>query len=1412
MSNEIDNRTVQMDFENKKFESGVEESLKSIEDLKKGLDFTGSAKGLDEINTSAKGINLDGISAGVNALKERFSLMGIVGITIIQRLTNAVLDLAKGFIDVAVGAEAIRGGFAEYEAGIKSFQTILANTKSSGETIETVTDALLKLNEYANKTTYSFGDMNDAIGKFTAQGVKLDESLVGIKGIYNLVSLTGGTSEKASRAIYTLAQGIASGTIRLRQWESLVAAGVAGPDFQEQIKATARVHGIAVDKMIEEEGSFRDSISKGWITKEVLLETLAKYTGDLNKEALIAMGYTEEQAIEMEALGKAALDASTRVKTVTQLIGLLKSNMVTSWAESFRIIVGNLDEASELWTKIGDILGNVFATTADARNELLQTWKDLGGRKVLLDSLFRILDELPNLVKPIGDAFREIFPPVTAQKLYEITVNIGNLLDKFKIGADSADKIRRVFKGFFALLDIGRMLFLAIAKAAFGFSDSLKPVGEFLSDVVLSISDYIVNLRDGIQRTDGFTTAIGKFVDFIRPGVDKVKGFFGGIVEGIKAFKNVDTSGIPAFLDKLSIRFEPLRKLFGIFGKALLLIGSILEKVAPILFRLGSLAGEAISGFIDRATKALSDFDPDSVLRTLNVGFFGALLVTLKNFIKNGPSLFVDIRFMLSNLGTTLAVWQTQLKAETLIKIATAIAILALSLLGLSFVDPKRLASATAAISAMFVELSVAMRSLSTVKSGFGLAGVTAAMIGLATALLIMSGAIAILGTLDTDQLTRATIALTVIMALMQKTAIGLAKAGPGVVSSAGGVAIFAVGLLIITKAIEKLGNMNTGVLIQGLLGLSGLLVVLGTFLKLAGGSQSMILASTGILILSVALLALTGVITILGNMPMNKIMQSLLTIAIALGVVGAAMNVMPPNMLITSAALLVVSAALVVLSEALKSLGGMTWDEVSISLVTLAASLTILGIAMSAMSGMILGAGALLIAAAALAILAVSLKLIGSMSLEEIGLALLAIAGVLTVLGVAASILTPLLPSLAGLALVLLLIGVAMLAAGAGMLAFGVGLSVLGTSAGIAGAGLVVLITSMVSLLPMIAQQLGRALIALVTTVADGAPLLLEAIITLLMMIVDALIEIIPKVVDGILLLVTELLTSLAASLPDIVQAGYDILIAILEGISNNIEDVVIIAIDIIKTFITIFGQELPALIDAGQNMMIDFIDGLADAMEKNIPRMMESVRHLGLAIIKGIVTGIAEGQGQVGAAIWDLGKSIISTFSQAIDSNSPSEEFKDQAGYITGGLVVGIKKYAGSVYSAARNLAEETITQFSSVLSKISDTIESEGDLNPTIRPVMDLSNIVAGSSEMGDIVSGTNLNVSATAKRTQGISTSTGESAQQSVNDSGDTKQSVIHFEQNNYSPKELSRVDIYRQTKNQLFQAKELVGAK
>lgn len=376
-SKEIEERVVSMRFDNEQFEKGTKQTINTLGKLKQSLDFTGAVKGFKNIASETNIVkkNVDVLSSGVASIKNEFDSLQVVGATALVRLTNAAITAGKNITN-ALTLDPVRTGFSEYEEKMGSIQTILTNTASKGTTLDEVVKTLDELNTYADKTIYNFAQMTKNIGTFTAAGLDLQTSANSIQGIANLAAASGSTSQQASTAMYQLSQALSAGSLKLQDWNSVVNAGMGGQLFQNALKETAKEFGVDVESIIKKEGSFRESLSKGWITADILSTTLRKFTRTGAKEYAESMQkngkYTEEQTKKLEEQALMMENAATEVKTFTQLWDTLKETAQSGWGKTWEIIIGDYDQAKKTFTEINNIVSPMIEKVSDSINNLLE--------------------------------------------------------------------------------------------------------------------------------------------------------------------------------------------------------------------------------------------------------------------------------------------------------------------------------------------------------------------------------------------------------------------------------------------------------------------------------------------------------------------------------------------------------------------------------------------------------------------------------------------------------------------------------------------------------------------------------------------------------------------------------------------------------------------------------------------------------------------------------------------------------------------------------------------------------------------------------------------------------------------------------------------------------------------------------
>ena len=359
MSKTVDERVVSMQFDNKNFESNVKTTMSTLDKLKKSLNLEKSAKGLENINAAAKNCNLSPMANAVESVKSKFSALEVMGITALANITNSAVNYGKRLIS-AFTVDPIRTGFNEFELKMGSIQTIMAST---GESLDTVNKYLNELNEYSDKTIYSFSDMTSNIGKFTNAGVKLEDAVLAIKGVSNEAAISGANANEASRAMYNFAQALSAGYVKLIDWKSIENANMATVGFKQELINTAVELKVLTETtdgyktsagtVITPTKNFNESLQDQWMTTDVLIGTLKKY------------------ATETTDIGKKAFAAAQDVKTFSMMMDTLKEAAQSGWAATWELIVGDFEQGKALWTKVSKVFGDIIDKSADARNKLI---------------------------------------------------------------------------------------------------------------------------------------------------------------------------------------------------------------------------------------------------------------------------------------------------------------------------------------------------------------------------------------------------------------------------------------------------------------------------------------------------------------------------------------------------------------------------------------------------------------------------------------------------------------------------------------------------------------------------------------------------------------------------------------------------------------------------------------------------------------------------------------------------------------------------------------------------------------------------------------------------------------------------------------------------------------------------------
>ena len=1135
MSTTVDQRVVEMRFDNKQFESNVSTTMSTLSKLKQSLNLKGAVQGLEEVNNVSKRCDLSVLSNAIETVKYKFSALQVMGITALANITNSAVNAGKRIVE-ALTIDPIKTGLQEYETQINSVQTILANTQSKGTTLEQVNAALDELNTYADKTIYNFTEMTRNIGTFTAAGIDLKTSTTAIQGIANLAAVSGSTSQQASVAMYQLSQALAAGTVKLMDWNSVVNAGMGGQVFQEALKKTARAHGVAVDEMIKKNGSFRESLQEGWITSEILTETLGKMTKSGAAEylsKLTGVSYTQieaaqelaaankgssdsykelveqlastgkitaEEALEILQLADTAEDAATKVKTFTQLWDTLKEAAQSGWTQSWELIIGDFEEAKDLLTEISDSVSAIIGSSADSRNALLMSglstgWKQLlnegvsdselfketvigvakdhgisidemiknsgtfektlregwitsdilaesissmtekmqgfsdeelrnhgytaaqvasmvklneavqngtidleeyakkmaiaSGRENIIQGFRNVASTVASIVKTMTEGFREIIPPMTGERLYNLTVRFKEFTEKLKLSDEAIANLKSTFRGLGAVVHIISSAISSVFKIIMGLLPGVSSLGGGILSMTGSFGEWLVKLDEAITKSGFFNAAAENILSFLK-----------SIGSGFKSA----LSGLSGFGDTLSAIGGKIKNVLTEIWEAFKTVfGYITENIS-----IGDIfAGLVGTGAIVALKKLSSVFE--TVKGVFGGGIMGLIFGKGDGSSEKPEGMLDKIRGILDGVRDSLQAFTTGIKVSSLVSIAIAIGILSASLRAIAGLEVQDVVKGLAAMAGMFTMLYIAFESISKTLATYNPVGIVKtgiALVLIASAIKVLSDAMVKMSDLNFPEIVKGLIGIGGAMIVLSAS---LKIIGETRIPLSTSVAILALAgsCKILVDAVGKFGEMSWGTITHGLVAMGGALAELTAVISVMGkvGGFKSLAGSVSLLITIQSLGELANSLKKFGEMSWSVIKHGLVGMGGALGevasITGALGYLAGAKSLLGAGSIFITVQSLGDLADAFKKFGEMSWDAIQRGIVGLGYALgevaSITG-ALGYLTGFsgILGSGAIFITVQSLGDLADAFKKFADISWDGIQRGLVGLGGAL--------------------------------------------------------------------------------------------------------------------------------------------------------------------------------------------------------------------------------------------------------------------------------------------------------------------------------------------------------------------------------------------------------------------------------
>lgn len=1220
-SRPIDEKIVVMKLDNSDFKrkatetTGIFGKLKSVFSKSGDTNLKNVTKDLANIEKAANRVDMGALSKSVDVISNRFSTLGVIATTTLTNITNKAVNAATA-LQHSLTTQQITDGFREYETKIGSIGTVLSNTEWAGTTLDDVKSALGELNDYADNTVYSFGQMTENIGRFTAAGVTLEDSTVAIKGLSNLAAASGSNVHQLNTAMYQMSQSMASGTMNLMDWNSLVNAGMGGKKTQDALLETARAMGKNVDMS---EG-FRNSISKGWLTSEVFLETMKKFGAD-----------------------ESMTEAATAVRTLTGMLDSLKEGIGSGWAETWELIFGDYEQATRFWTAMSDALSGFFKKGTDKRNNFIKYMIDSGAIEKFGELIRNVGTPIVQVFKTIGEAFKTVFPPGPPTGLVNLIKSLADMTSGFKMSTASLENFKTIFQGMFSVVSIVVEVIKILASAVLGLIPSFGGAGGGVLDLVAKFAQLPIKISEYLKS--------GNLAEKITEKLKSVFSGFGSVLSGIgSAFSNTasfigqsmsilskgDFTGGAMEEDSNIVNFIfSIREAFaGLFEAiASINISEIGAKINGFFEGIGSGATwivdkiKAVIEFVKSIPSLIGD-NQGTILAGGGIAATAAIVWKIYESFKKVTGVVDDARNMfkgvtdviegasdvLEGANKALGAFTLGLHVKSLLTISIAVGILAASMFLLATLDGKQIAYSLGAVTGALVALVGALAIISKKELESNVTAILT-LVALATAVGLLAIAVTTLGKSKPEEALRGVAAVSALLLALSGSVALMSKFGS--TFTVGAAQMLAIGgaILLMTYALKQMAESKPEDLRKGLVTIGILLAELGLFVKMVSArGQTMIVSAAGVLAVAGAVLIMTQAIENLSTMKPDVIAKGLLTIGSILLAIGIfSVGVKDTNLLKTGAAIMMLAVAINALIVPILVLGNADWDVLIKGITGIGTALLALTMMSGAITKAIPAAITIGILAVALNLLVIPIMALGQLSWSQIltgvgglALGLLAFGGVAAILGVVS-------PALILFSVAIAAVGVGFLALGAGMRLLATSLIMLSTltvaSLSVLAGSFAAFVTAAISMLPAVTDLIMKIILAMTEVMVKMAPQVADAVGRMLVVIMEKVVEYTPKILDLVGQLIMAILDKVDEFVPKIIELLGKTLDTVLEKLGVFIVDAVDTILEFLLKLISTIGDYIPKFIKAGTDLILGFLGGLQESIPQVIDAMAEFV-----------------------------------------------------------------------------------------------------------------------------------------------------------------------------------------------------------
>lgn len=1307
MSKNIDERVVQMQFDNAQFLDGVKGTLSGLSSLQNGLSNLGNTTAFDDISVAANNTDFSGFYSGLESVQRQFSALEVMAFSVINNITNRITNMGMSLAK-SVSVDQIGAGWGKYTQKTASVQTLV---NATGKSLNEINGYLNKLMWYSDETSYGFTDMTAALATMTSSGGDIDKLIPMIEGVANATAYAGKGAAEFSRIMqFSINQAYSSGAMQVQDWKTIESATVNSKQLMQALIDA----GVELKKIKKGEitlSNFRSSLKDKWLDKSVMEKgfgQFAKVTEEIYKG--VQNGTFENYADGLAKIGNTygevasrAAASSQEAKTFTEAIDATKDAVSSGWMQTFELIFGNYEEAKKLWTDLANAMWEVFASGGEERNEELQTWKDIGGREIALKGIYKILSNIDKIITAVKEGFASIFPNTLANTMLKISFGLEAIGDATEPSLNQLSRLKRVVEGVASVLSFFKKLTVSTFK---GFAKGIQPILTSLSGLGDSLL-YLFN-RIGIKLTDlnkqfthdkGFTNWKNTVVNTLTPVATFIAKIIDKISEGVMYIYN--------HMDSLQPIFDAVRNtvesFFGTFNNFknlatnnifTTIIDGIANSVSKAKEVLGRIIDELKQMFTNLVNSMYNPFKTNdfSDVKSILVpgGILAGLIFGVKKMLSSFTikGSFIDtIKNVINTLSDSLDKLTNTAKPDILINIAKSIGILAVSLLLMASIDQDKLGPAMVAMSAMLAELYLFLDKINgkfNAKSIGIINAVGIGMIQMAAAILIMSLAIRAMGSLDEGKMAGGVLAIGALLFMLQKVAKSMSnKKAEKLTKGLGGLIAFAIAIRVLASAVEKLGSLDVETLGNGLLGVVALIGALLAFTKFGNIDKVGFGTGMGLLLLSSGVVVLAAATKMIAQLSWEEIAKGLVGVGAILVSLGLFTKLLDNKKLVSSGlGLTILSAGVAILAHVVKTLGALDAANIVNGLGALGIILAEVAVALWALPKDVASKGAgLILVAAAVNVLAVAVHslaklkaddltkgLIGlGVSLASVVIALRLMKGTkgaaasLIVTSVAINILALAVKSLGEMPIDKLIIGVGALAgvfallglAGTVLaplspilLTLAGAFALIGVGALAFGLGLTSISVGLFALAAAISGTVGGILAGLGLLLKG----LVKLVIDILAEIANALLTSVPGLVAGITVVGMAILQAIALLVPQVIETAITVFTAFLKGIADNIYQVTSLALQIIVEFVNALTVYMPILVQAGVELIIAFINGIANAIANNAGPLWDAIGNLFSSLLIFILEGLQEIV--QGIEVFGLGDKMSSGIQSVIDS----------------------------------------------------------------------------------------------------------------------------------------------------------------